>query len=128
LSEVSAGGELGLRTTLIGRDSERPAIEALLRDAAGRTSSSLVISGPPGIGKSSLPRWAIDQATGFRVLLVTGVESEMAFGYAGVHQLLLPLRDAAETPPDPQRLALQTVFGAVQYIVISSARRLRPTR
>ncbi|MEA3214322.1 MAG: hypothetical protein QOJ19_478 [Acidimicrobiia bacterium] len=40
----------------------------------------------------------------------------MAFGYAGVHQLLFPLASAVDALPDPQRLALQTVLGVVQQV------------
>ena len=65
-------------------------------------SGALVLAGPPGIGKSTLVQYAIDSASGFRVLRVTGVESEMAFGYAGVHQLVLPILDGLPaSSPNP---------------------------
>jgi DNA-binding NarL/FixJ family response regulator len=97
----------------LGRARERAAIDALLDDALDKTSRALVVSGPVGIGKSSLLRYTVDTASDFRVLHVTGVESEMAFGFAGVHQLVLPLVSAVDALADPQRLALQTVLGKV---------------
>ena len=62
-----------------------------------------MLAGPPGIGKSTLVQYAIDAASEFRVLRIAGVESEMAFGYAGVHQLVLPLLDGVRRLPEPQR-------------------------
>lgn len=100
---------------LIGRDAERTAIEALLAGAENGSSGVLVLSGAAGMGKSSLLQYALDTATAFRVLAVTGVESEMAFGYAGVHQLVMPLLDRAGALPAPQRLALDAVFGNVHH-------------
>lgn len=58
--------------------------------------------GPAGTGRSSLLRYTVDAATDFRVLRVTGVESEMAFGFAGVHQLLRPLVSAMSRGPGTQ--------------------------
>lgn len=114
LDVVGRAVETGRRIVLVGRGAERAAIDALLGDAGQGASGSLVVSGPAGIGKSSLLHYALDQAAGFRVLQVRGVESEMAFGYAGVHQLVLPLEDAVEVLPGPQRRALQAVFGTVE--------------
>ncbi len=98
-----------------GRARERGVIDALLQDALRSRSGSLVLSGPAGIGKSSLLRHTVDAASDFQVLHVTGVESEMAFGFAGVHQLVLPLVSAFEALPDPQRRVLQAVLGTVPH-------------
>ena len=40
-----------------------------------------------------------------------GVQSEMEFAFAGLHQLLTPMLDRLERLPAPQREALRTVFG-----------------
>ena len=72
----------------------------------------------PARRASGSPRWsqyAIDAASEFRVLRVAGVESEMAFGYAGVHQLVLPILDRLDELPEPQRAALDAVLGRVQH-------------
>ena len=89
MSENADGRRRG--GALVGRAAERETIDTLLAAAEDAQSGALVLAGPPGIGKSALLQYAIDSASAFRVLRVTGVESEMAFGYAGVHQLVLPM-------------------------------------
>jgi DNA-binding CsgD family transcriptional regulator len=103
------------RFGLVGRASELAAVDALLDGARESRSAALVLAGPPGIGKSALVRHAIERAESFRVLGATCVESEMAFGYAGVHQLVLPVLDGAHRLPGPQRLALDAALGRVQH-------------
>ena len=84
------------------------------RDAAAPVRSRA--RRPAGIGKSALVQYAIDSASGFRVLRVAGVESEMAFGYAGVHQLVLPLLDVRRRPPrTPTSRARRALLGTVQH-------------
>jgi hypothetical protein len=53
----------------------------------------------------------VESASDFRVLRVGGVESEMELPYAGLHQMCAPMFDRIESLPDPQRDALETVFG-----------------
>jgi DNA-binding CsgD family transcriptional regulator/tetratricopeptide (TPR) repeat protein len=81
----------------------------------GRTrqgnGSVLVIQGEAGIGKTGLLRYCARQATGFRVLEVSGVESEMELPFAALHQLCGPFLDRISTLPAPQQQALQVVFG-----------------
>jgi hypothetical protein len=72
---------------LVGRATERAAIDALLGDAERGVAGALLFTGPAGIGKSALVQYAIDGGSGFRVVRIVGVESEMVFGYAAVHQL-----------------------------------------
>lgn len=116
MTDVAGLGEEAPRSdVLLGRVREREVIDALLQDAVNGTSGALALVGAAGIGKSSLLRYAVDSATEFRLLQVTGVESEMAFGFAGVHQLVLPFAGAAGTLPGPQRAALEAVLGTVDY-------------
>jgi hypothetical protein len=72
---------------------------------SGRTRSArgpvLALAGPPGIGKSALLHCATERAVGFLVVRVKGVETEMAFGYAGINQLLLPSPRAFDASPTP---------------------------
>lgn len=103
---------------LLGRAAERAAIDALLEAALLAQSGSLLLAGPAGIGKSALVQYAVDAASGFRVLRIAGVESEMAFAYAGVHQLVLPIRDCIGRLPEPQRLALEAALGTAQQQVL----------
>jgi DNA-binding CsgD family transcriptional regulator len=116
---VSGGSDSVGRTErdlrLIGRVEERARIDTLLDDAATGSSSALVVSGPPGIGKTALLRYAVGRATRFRVLSVVGVESEITFGYAGVHQLVSPLIDHMDVLAAPQRNALDVALGRVEH-------------
>jgi len=63
---VSDGGnprpEAHGRHDLVGRARERSVIDALLGDAIHDRSGALVISGARGLGKSSLLRYAVDDA------------------------------------------------------------------
>ncbi|HEX5615738.1 MAG TPA: AAA family ATPase [Acidimicrobiia bacterium] len=112
MSDVVDSDPEGQRSrTLVGRARERAAIGALLEGARDGTSGAVVVAGGIGVGKSSLLRDAIDAASDFRVLRVAGVESEMAFGFAGVHQLVLPFARLVDALAGPQRAALQTVLG-----------------
>ncbi len=113
MSENADGRRRG--GALVGRAAERETIDTLLAAAEDAHSGALVLAGPPGIGKSALVQYAIDSACGFRVLRVSGVESEMAFGYAGVHQLVLPILESVHQLPEPQRDALDAVIGTVQH-------------
>ena len=100
---------------LVGRATERATADALLADAKRGEGGSLLVTGPAGIGKSALVRSAIDAAPEFRVVRVAGVESEMAFGYAGVHQVVLPILDHVAELPEPQRVALDAALGRVAH-------------
>jgi DNA-binding CsgD family transcriptional regulator len=108
----------GRRQTLplVDRAAEREAIDRVLAEARHGRSAALVLSGPPGIGKSSLVDYALDSAADFRTLRVTGVESEMAFGYGAIHQLVLPIVGRIAGLPEPQRGALDAAFGAVHHV------------
>lgn len=100
---------------LVGRVDERARLDALLDGAATGSSGAVVLSGPPGIGKSTLLDYAVHRAAHFRILRVAGVESEMAFGYAGVHQLVSPILDQIGALADPQRDALDAALGRVEH-------------
>jgi predicted ATPase len=99
---------------LVGRAAERATVDAILADAKRGQGGSLVLTGQAGIGKSALVQYAIDVASESRVVRIAGVESEMAFGYAGVHQVVLPILDHLGELPAPQRAALDAALGRVQ--------------
>jgi DNA-binding CsgD family transcriptional regulator len=100
---------------IVGRVEERARIDVLLDGAATGSSGAVVVSGPPGIGKSALLDYAVHRAAQFRILRVAGVESEMAFGYAGVHQLVGPMLDHIGALVGPQRHALDAALGRVEH-------------
>src|SRR6266851_4535138 len=98
-------------STLVGRDAEMALLEAALAEAAEH-GSALLVTGAAGIGKTSL----LDAATtaarsrGYKVLAVTGLESEADLPYAGLHQLLQPVLPSAGALPGPQKDALLTAL------------------
>jgi DNA-binding CsgD family transcriptional regulator len=96
-----------------GRSSERVALDRLLDAVRGGQSAILVVRGEPGVGKTALLRYAARQASGFRVLQIAGVESEMELPFAGLHQLCAPLLGRVDRLPPPQRAALRVALGAV---------------
>src|SRR5580693_2888 len=81
--------------------------------AAVRAGQSrvLVVRGEPGVGKTALLDELAGRAQGCRVARTAGVQSEVEFAFAGLHQLLVPMLDRVERLPAPQRDALRTVFG-----------------
>jgi DNA-binding CsgD family transcriptional regulator len=74
-------------------------------------SQVLVLRGEPGVGKTALLDYLAGQAQGCRVVRAAGMQSEMEFAFAGLHQLLAPMLNRLEQLPVPQREALRTVFG-----------------
>ncbi|MGD0557282.1 MAG: AAA family ATPase [Streptosporangiaceae bacterium] len=93
---------------LLGRDHEQRVIKGLVQNGG-----ALVLVGDPGIGKSTLiaaaRRFAIEQD--MKVLAATGVPAESHLPYAGLHQLLRPLREDIGDLPGPQRGAIDSAFG-----------------
>jgi DNA-binding CsgD family transcriptional regulator len=98
-------------TQLTGRRSECEALDRLVEAVRAGESRALVVRGEPGVGKSALLDYVVEQAAGCRVVRAVGVQSEMELAFAGLHQLLAPLLDGVERLPGPQRDALRTVFG-----------------
>ena len=96
---------------LTGRDAECTQLGDLVDTARGGLGQVLVLRGEPGIGKTALLGYLVEQASGFRVVGTVGVESDMELAFAGLQQLCAPLMDCADRLPDPQREALQIAFG-----------------
>ena len=63
----------------------------MLAQARESQSAVLVIRGEPGIGKTSLLRYAARQASGLRTAEVEGVQAEMELPFAGIHRLCAPM-------------------------------------
>src|SRR5258708_10275747 len=96
---------------LVGRRVEREALNQLLDDVRAGHSRVLVVRGEPGVGKTALLEYVVEQASGCRVARAAGVQSEMELAFAGLHQLLAPMLDRLECLPSPQREALRPAFG-----------------
>ena len=86
-------------------------IDGLLAAAARGESSSLVLRGEAGIGKSALLGYAAERATGMQVLRVTGMEDESDLAFSGLHGLLWPVVGHLDELPAPQREALAAALG-----------------
>ncbi|MFG1642433.1 AAA family ATPase [Amycolatopsis sp. NPDC049252] len=97
--------------TLHGRETERKDLGELVDGPEDR--SGILIRGEAGIGKSALAAEAAAAASvaGLRVLRTTGAEAEQDLAYAGLHQLLHPVRAGVGDLPAPQRAALRTALG-----------------
>src|SRR6476646_11081220 len=96
---------------LLGRRSETATLDRLLEAVRAGESRALVIRGDPGVGKTALLEYVVEQAAGCRVAQAAGVQSEMELAFAGLHQLLAPMLNHAGALPAPQRDALRVAFG-----------------
>lgn len=94
------------RPVLIGRQSERQALERLISAARIGQSGVLLITGEPGVGKTALLEDAVGKATGMGVLRAVGSESEREVPFGGLLQLLRPALDLLDQLPTPQADAL----------------------
>jgi DNA-binding CsgD family transcriptional regulator len=107
----AASHSSGHAAQLQGRGGEVSVLTDLVAAVRSGESRVLVLRGEPGVGKTALLDYLADQARGCRVVRIAGVQSEMDFAHAGLHQLLAPMLDRVERLPAPQREALRTVFG-----------------
>src|SRR5450631_3839785 len=102
---------------LVGRDQEQTLLRSLLDDVTTR-GQALVLRGDPGIGKSRLlsDTARIARERGMSVLTTSGVQSEAHLPFAGLHQLLRPVRGRAAELPAVQRAALDAAFGLTEEV------------
>src|SRR5215831_12275796 len=107
----SASGKL---PSLYGRRRECGVLDELLEQVRRGHSAVLVMRGKAGVGKTALLEYVARGARGCRLVRVTGVRSEMALAFAGLHQLCAPMLSRAECLPVPQREALRTAFGLAE--------------
>src|SRR4051794_9083438 len=101
----SPGGQL------LGRQREREALGRLLNAALSGDGGVLVVHGEPGVGKTALLEWTVEEGRQFRVLRAVGVEGEMELPYAALQQLCSPILELTERLPMPQSDALAVAFG-----------------
>ena len=95
---------------LVARRDELETIERFCAGAStGEGATALAISGPAGIGKTTVWRAGVERARsqGWRVLVAEAANREAALSFAGLADLLATVDDALlESPPPPQRRAL----------------------
>src|SRR3954463_15264308 len=99
------------RTGLRGRASECALLDDLVWAIRRGDSRSLLLRGEAGIGKTALLDYLIASASDMTIVRAVGVESDMELGFASLHQLCAPLLDRLAELPDPQRRAVEIVFG-----------------
>jgi DNA-binding CsgD family transcriptional regulator len=96
---------------LVGRERESAAIDELLETSARGESSSLVLRGEAGTGKTALLIYAAERGSDLRVLRTTGVEAESDLAFAGLYGLLRPIIDRLGALPEMQAAALSGALG-----------------
>src|SRR5271170_2031917 len=96
---------------LLGRQREREMLGRLLGAACGGDGGVLVVRGEPGVGKTALLDWTVEEARQLRVLRTVGVEGEMELPFSALQQLCSPILELSAGLPDPQRDALDVAFG-----------------
>ncbi|MDT7682984.1 MAG: hypothetical protein QOG57_3294, partial [Pseudonocardiales bacterium] len=98
--------------SLLGRELEKKQLAELI-DGVRHRGGALVVRGEAGIGKSALLAevGALTATSRMRVLTTIGAESEEHLPYAGLHQLLHPIRSGIDALPAPQRDALRVALG-----------------
>ncbi|MDH2415259.1 LuxR family transcriptional regulator [Nocardioides sp. CER19] len=98
---------------LFGRDHELRIVERILAAAAGGVGEAVLLRGDTGTGKSAVLNTARALAAerGFYVCAATGIESETAIPYAGLHQVLKPFLPRIHELMPRQQNALLTAFG-----------------
>ncbi|MGP4052774.1 AAA family ATPase [Streptomyces sp. 2A115] len=97
---------------LYGRHQEQAALDRIL-DAAGQgAGAALMVWGEPGIGKTALLDYVAEAAGGdFTVVRCRGTRLESGVAFAGLHELLWPVKDRISTLPKPQANALNGALG-----------------
>ncbi len=97
---------------LVGRAAETRRLRGLITRVRER-GAALVVLGEAGVGKTALLDYATGRAlaSGMRVLTTSGVQCETHLPYAGLQQLLYPIRDKIALIPGRQRAALEAAFG-----------------
>jgi hypothetical protein len=92
-----------LSGALFGRERECSAIDQLLGASAHGESTSLVLRGEAGIGKTALLSYAAERGGKRTVLRIAGVEAESDLGFAGLEGLLRPITGKLDELPTLRR-------------------------
>jgi DNA-binding CsgD family transcriptional regulator len=95
---------------LVGREQEVEVLGAVFERAHSGQSSTLVVTGEAGIGKTALLELAVEHASNFAVVRAAGIESESELPYSGISALLRPLLGHLPDLPEPQQAALSSAL------------------
>lgn len=102
----------GRPTPVVGRHRESSCVEAVL-DRMLDGPTALVIEGDPGIGKSTVVRWAMARATERSVLVLAchPSQAETRLAFSALADLLVAIdAELLDALPRPQRRALEAVL------------------
>lgn len=100
--------------SLLGRDAEIKQLAAMLGRARNGRGAAVLVSGDPGIGKTSLANAVATGAPGMATLTVVGFEAESTIPFAAIQRLIIPLRERIATLPDRERMALAVAAGRAE--------------
>ncbi|MEU3309082.1 AAA family ATPase [Nocardiopsis sp. NPDC006832] len=92
---------------LRGRDAEQRTLADALGDARSGRGVSMLFTGGPGLGKTTLLEHARTIAGDFTVLHVAGVADESDIPLAGLHRLLRPVEPALDRLAEDRRALLR---------------------
>ncbi|MET1005037.1 MAG: AAA family ATPase, partial [Propionibacteriaceae bacterium] len=99
--------------TLLGRDDEQHRIAILLGRARNGRGGSLLLSGEPGIGKTTLLEATTSAPPGLRALHIAGFAAESQLPFAAVQRVIAQLRDFLPSVPHQHEQALHIAAGSV---------------
>src|SRR5689334_4536395 len=112
MAGVESVDVFGLPATCIGREEELATVAAFLATTA--LPAALVVDGEAGIGKTTIVRAALRQASelGLRVLAARPAEGERELPYAALGDLVADVaRATLDILPGPQRTAIDRSLG-----------------
>src|SRR5256884_478759 len=98
------------RGMLLGRGSERAAIDGLIRGASQGVSGVLLLRGDAGAGKTALLEYAADTATGMTVVRARGIEAESTLPFAALADVLRPMMAQLDRLPPVQSASLRAAL------------------
>jgi len=95
---------------LLGRGSERAAIDGLIRSAGLGVSGVLLLSGDAGAGKTALLEYAADTTAGMTVVRARGIEAESSLPFAALADVLRPMMAQLDRLPPVQSASLRAAL------------------
>ncbi|HTX00454.1 MAG TPA: ATP-binding protein, partial [Acidimicrobiales bacterium] len=93
----------GRQSSRVGHTATRERVREVLAAARSGRSGVLVLRGEPGIGKTTVLRQAVEEATGMTLLMARGAASEVGTPLCALADVLRPIRPAWEQLDAPWR-------------------------
>src|SRR5213082_3853182 len=95
---------------LLGRGSERAAIDGLTRSAGQGVSGVLLLRGDAGAGKTALLEYAADTTAGMTVVRARGIDAESSLPFAALADVLRPMMAQLDRLPPVQSAGLRAAL------------------